>query len=299
MSDYQQEQEPEQTEAPIEPVQEEQRDEELRLGEEFRELGRQLMRAFRSVADSDELRNLSNEVVDSLRDIGEEVQETFQRTRQKEEVKAVGERAKRVGQAVSSGASARELTTELQSGLSQALRSLNNELNKVIDQIQARSARMGDEVEGTAREAAGELQEDAADENSASGEFRSEVVEETPVPEGPVDADEPTGLADPETVGRVDPATAEQEGEVKPTTANKQDDDVGALRSVTGVKSREEEKNQPEYLGDMADAAVAHLEENGPEMSPAAEELLQEGRDELHGLVESPEEAGGDAEESR
>jgi hypothetical protein len=295
MSDYQHEQEAEQVEAPIEPVQEAQRDEELRLGEEFRELGRQLMRAFRSVADSDELRNLGNEVVESLRDIGEEVQETFQRTRQKEEVKAVSERAKRVGQAVSSGASARELTGELQSGLSQALRSLNNELNKVIDQIQARSARMSEEVEGTAREAAGELQDDTSD----AGEFRTQVVEETPVPEGPIEADEPTGLADPETVGRVDPATAEQEGEVKPTTGDEQDDDVGALRSVTGVKSREEEKNQPEYLGDMADAAVARLEENGPEMSPAAEELLQEGRDELHGLVESPEEQEGGEEESR
>lgn len=132
---------------------------ETRLSEEFREFGRNLIRALRSVATSDELRNLGNEIVESLRDIGEEVQETVERTREKEEVRAVGDQARRVSQAVSSGIPARELASDMQTNLSQALRSLNGELNKLVDQIQSRTARVSDEVESTAQEAVDTVQE--------------------------------------------------------------------------------------------------------------------------------------------
>lgn len=123
------------------------------LGEEFREFGRQMVQAIRSVATSDELRHLGQQVVETIRDLGNEIQDTFERTKEKEEVKAVGEQAKRVTQSVSSNIRSGEATGDIQSSLSQALRTLNTELNKVIDQIQSRSAHISDEVEGTATEA--------------------------------------------------------------------------------------------------------------------------------------------------
>ncbi len=129
------------------------------LGAEFKEFGRQLLRAVRSVAESEELRRLGHEITESLKDIGEEVQQTLEQTRSRDDVKAVGEQARRVTQALAP----KDVAGEVQSGLSQALRSLNSELNKVIDQIQSRTARVSDEVDSTAR-AAAESAEQAADD---------------------------------------------------------------------------------------------------------------------------------------
>jgi hypothetical protein len=165
--------------------------EETRLSDEFRDFGRQLIRALRSVATSDELRNLGNEIVESLRDIGEEVQETLERTRDKEEVKAVGEQARRVTQAVSSGIPAKDMAADVQSSLSQALRSLNAELNKVVDQIQSRSARVSDEVESTAHEAA----DKASDAVDSAQESASNVADRSGPPDEVGAAVEQSGVA--------------------------------------------------------------------------------------------------------
>ncbi|MGB0387459.1 MAG: hypothetical protein ACPGWR_21790 [Ardenticatenaceae bacterium] len=121
------------------------------LGQEIREFGRNLIGAFRSVAHSDELRHLGNEIVESLRDIGQDIQETFERTKEKEEVKTVSEQAKRMTESVSANIRSGEMGNELQSGLTNALRTLNTELNKIIDQIQAKSARVEADVEGSAK----------------------------------------------------------------------------------------------------------------------------------------------------
>ncbi|MGH2543500.1 MAG: hypothetical protein ACRDIB_11905 [Ardenticatenaceae bacterium] len=170
------------------------------LGEEFKEFGRQLMRAIRAVADSDELRNLGHEIVESMRDIGEDIQETFEQARSKEEVQKVGEQAKRVTQVITS----REAASDLQTSLSQALHSLNDELNKIIDQVQTRTSRMSGEVESSAREAgaageemagragaqasevastAGGMQEGSEDE---MGEALSEAVSESALGAEPI-----------------------------------------------------------------------------------------------------------------
>lgn len=149
-----------------------------KLGEEFKEFGSQLMRAVRAVADSDELRKLGNDIVESLKDIGEEIQETFEKARDKEEVKAVGEQAKRVSQAISS----QETTGEIQSGLSAALRSLNSELNKIIDQVQARSARAGEAVDGTAREAEAQKEQKDQFEQAMDDTLEESAAEDSKQP---------------------------------------------------------------------------------------------------------------------
>lgn len=132
------------------------------LGEEFKVFGSNLLTAVRSVAQSEEVRQLGSQIVDSLRDIGEEIQETVQQAKEKDEVKAVSEQAKRVSNSV--GANVREgsITHELQTSLSKALHTLNTELNKIIDQIQARTMRANQDVESSAKEASHEPQSDPA-----------------------------------------------------------------------------------------------------------------------------------------
>jgi len=122
------------------------------LGEEIKLFGRNLVSAFRSIAYSDEVRNLGNEVVNSLRDIGKDIQDTFEQTKSKEEVKAVGEQARKVSQSVSASFNKNEGGSDLQSGLASALRLLNTELNKIIDQIQSKSARVETDVDSTAKD---------------------------------------------------------------------------------------------------------------------------------------------------
>ena len=126
------------------------------LGEEIKTFGRNLIAAFREVAYSDEVSNLGTEIVDSLRDIGQDMQKTFERAKEKEEVKAVSEQALRVKESVSANINSTEIGHELQSGLTNALRTLNSELNKLIDQIQSKSARVEADVEGTAKNVAKE-----------------------------------------------------------------------------------------------------------------------------------------------
>lgn len=125
---------------------------ESRLSEEMKEFGRNLVSAFRSVAYSEEVRHLRHEVASSLRDIGQDMQETFERTKSKEEVKAVGEQARKVSQSVSASFNKNQGSSDLQSGLANALRMLNTELNKIIDQIQSKSARVETDVDSTAKD---------------------------------------------------------------------------------------------------------------------------------------------------
>lgn len=122
------------------------------LGEEMKQFGRNLVSAFRSVIHSEEVRGLGNEVVNSLRDIGKDIQETFEQTKTKEEVKAVSEQAKKVSDSVSASFTKKEIGGDLQSGLISALRMLNTELNKIIDQIQNKSARVETDVDSTAKD---------------------------------------------------------------------------------------------------------------------------------------------------
>lgn len=134
-----------------------------RLTDEFREFGRQLLRAMRSVAESPELRNVGQEIVESLRHIGGEVQQAYERTKDSEEVKGLGQQAKRVTQTLSENVRSNDLANDVQQGLSKALHSLNEELNKVIDQVQSRTARVSDEVEGTAKDVATQVEDKASE----------------------------------------------------------------------------------------------------------------------------------------
>jgi len=148
-----------------------------RLSDEFREFGRQLLRAMRSVADSPELRNVGQEIVESLRHIGGEVQQAYDRTKESDEVKELGHQAKRVSQTLNDNVRSNELASEVQQGLSKALHTLNEELNKVIDQVQSRTARVSDEVEGTAKDVADQVEDKAKDVGDQVEDKASEVAD--------------------------------------------------------------------------------------------------------------------------
>lgn len=126
------------------------------LGNELREFGVQLMRALRSVTESAEVRNLGKEIGSSLREIGDEIQSAVEAAVESDDVRAVGQKARKVGERVKDEVEVGGVGASLQQGLSQALRSLNDELNRIIDQVQSKSARMSDTVESSVREAAQE-----------------------------------------------------------------------------------------------------------------------------------------------
>ncbi|MCB0076269.1 MAG: hypothetical protein KDD73_02525 [Anaerolineales bacterium] len=136
------------------------------VGEELRLFGKQLVKAVRAVVDSDELRHLGNEVVGSLRNIGDEIQQSFDRTKQKDEVKAVGEQANRMTQAVTGG----EGVSDVQERLSKTLRAFNGELNKFIDQMQSSASKLQREVDAKANKAS-----DSADETAEA--FEEKIAE--------------------------------------------------------------------------------------------------------------------------
>ncbi|MDQ4079035.1 MAG: hypothetical protein M3220_22680 [Chloroflexota bacterium] len=277
-----------------------------KLGEEFKEFGNQLMRAVRAVADSEELRRLGNEITDSLKDIGEEIQETYEQTRRKEEVRAVGEQAKRVTRALTG----REGAGDLQSSLSQALRSLNSELNKVIDQIQARSARMSEEVDSTARDATAttEVRAEEAEEQATEVAMRVKEQEMEEDFEEAMDAtlDESAAESDMLDEGAIHEPGDDLERKWHEETqegADLTDQEYGLgdegiaeegaeFPRATDARPREQKKNQPHYIGDKVDRTVERMQEEGTEMSDEAEALLEEGREELREIGDSPDEVG-------
>ena len=55
------------------------------LSEEIKQFGRHLVAAFRSVTQSEEVQTLRTEIVDSFREIGKDIQETFEQTKTKED----------------------------------------------------------------------------------------------------------------------------------------------------------------------------------------------------------------------
>ncbi len=69
---------------------------------------------------------------------------------------------------------------------------------------------------------------------------------------------------------------------------NEQQDEGAEFPSATDTRSREEQKNQPHYLGDKVDDAVHRMEEEGTPMSDHAEELLAEAERKIHEVADEP-----------
>jgi cell division protein ZapA (FtsZ GTPase activity inhibitor) len=105
------------------------------IADELKELGRQLTTAVKTVATSDEVRGVGQEIRDGLKNIAREVDEAFDRVREREEVQRVKMQAGNVVESFKTG----EATQEIREELSDALRALNLRLQALMERFQNRA----------------------------------------------------------------------------------------------------------------------------------------------------------------
>ncbi len=102
------------------------------IADELKELGRQLTAAIKAVATSEEVRGVGQEIRDGLKNIAREVDEAFDRVREREEVQRVKAQAGNVVESFKSG----EATQEIREELRDALHALNLRLQALLDRFQ-------------------------------------------------------------------------------------------------------------------------------------------------------------------
>lgn len=102
------------------------------IGNELKELGRQLTAAVKSFATSDEVRSLGQELRDGLRDAAHSVEETLGKVRERDEVQALRTKAVDVAESFKTGEAQREIRAEV----TDALRTLNLRLRDLLDRLQ-------------------------------------------------------------------------------------------------------------------------------------------------------------------
>lgn len=102
------------------------------IGNELKELGRQLTTAVKSFATSDEVRSLGQELRDGLRDAAHSVEETMGKVRERDEVQALRAKAADVAESFRTGDAQREIRSEV----TDALRALNLRLRDLLERLQ-------------------------------------------------------------------------------------------------------------------------------------------------------------------
>ncbi len=105
------------------------------VAEELKELGRQLTNAVKTVATSEEVRGVGQEIRDGLKNIAREVDEAFDRVREREEVQRVKTQAGNVVESFKTGEAQQEIREEL----SDALHALNLRLQALMERFQNRA----------------------------------------------------------------------------------------------------------------------------------------------------------------
>lgn len=103
------------------------------IAEELKELGRQLTTAVKAVATSDEVRGLGLEIRDGLKTLTNEVDEAFDRVRERDEVQRVKQQAGSVVESFKRGEAQQEIRDELRD----ALHALNLRLQTLLERFQA------------------------------------------------------------------------------------------------------------------------------------------------------------------
>lgn len=105
------------------------------IADELKELGRQLTAAVKAVATSEEIRSVGQEIREGVKQIAREVDEAFDRLREREELQRVKQQAGTVVGSIKSG----EATQELREEIRDALHALNLRLQALLERLQPRS----------------------------------------------------------------------------------------------------------------------------------------------------------------
>lgn len=115
----------------------------VRITEELKELGRQLARAVNAVAQSEEVRQLGQELREGLQEATDELEDVLSKVRESEEVHKLRQHAGRVVESIKTG----EAQQEIRQGLATALRTLNEQLHELLEEMQQRSGEAKESVE--------------------------------------------------------------------------------------------------------------------------------------------------------
>lgn len=105
---------------------------ESNIGAELKELGRQLTEAVKSIATSDEVRTMGQELRDGFREAAHNVEEALGKVRERDEVQRLRAKASDVAESFRTGDAQREIRTEV----TDALRALNLRLHELLERLQ-------------------------------------------------------------------------------------------------------------------------------------------------------------------
>ncbi|HEY0604294.1 MAG TPA: hypothetical protein VGD58_15345 [Herpetosiphonaceae bacterium] len=102
------------------------------IGEELKELGRQLTVTIKAVAGSEQVRSLGSELKDGLREVAQNVEDAWEKVRERDEIQRLQARASDVAESFKTGEAQQEIREEI----GDALRALNARLSTLVARLQ-------------------------------------------------------------------------------------------------------------------------------------------------------------------
>lgn len=102
------------------------------IGEELKELGRQLTATIKAVAGSEQVRSLGHELKDGLREAAQNVEDAWEKVRDHDEIQRLQARATGVAESFKTGEAQQEIRQEI----GDALRTLNLRLSALVARLQ-------------------------------------------------------------------------------------------------------------------------------------------------------------------
>lgn len=100
--------------------------------EELKELGRQLTATMRAVAGSEQVRSLGNDLKDGLREAAQNVEEAWDKVRERDEVQRIQAKAVDVAESFKTGEAQQEIRQEV----ADAIHALNLRLSQLLERLQ-------------------------------------------------------------------------------------------------------------------------------------------------------------------
>ncbi|HEX6290371.1 MAG TPA: hypothetical protein VFZ66_14370 [Herpetosiphonaceae bacterium] len=110
----------------------ERKPDEVHITHELKQLGRHLTQTVKAVAGGEEVRKLGQELREGFKGMIEEMEETLDKAREREEVQRLRAQATRVADSVKSGEAQQEIREEVAS----AIHRLNEQLRALLQRIQ-------------------------------------------------------------------------------------------------------------------------------------------------------------------
>lgn len=110
----------------------ERKPEQTRIVDELKEFGRQLTVTIKAIATSEKVRSLGHELKDGLREAAENVEEAWNKVRERDEMQKLQAKAANVAESFKAG----EVQQEIREEIADALHALNVRLSALVERLQ-------------------------------------------------------------------------------------------------------------------------------------------------------------------